>query len=151
MAKEALVRFKKYPDDPHDADLLGFAMRVVRNRCCSDVTDELNHQLFDILHRIGSDRPSLLEWPLPHYAARPSSMLPRILVLIWVRRMGGVGAIGLRPWINIPPIPRTRGLAVGRTWISRSFSAHQIEFHNFTHHESNERVAGKIAQSSLNT
>ena len=51
FAKEALAWVKKHPDDPHDADVLGFAMRVVRNGCRSDATDELNHQLFDILHR----------------------------------------------------------------------------------------------------
>jgi len=52
FAKEALAWVKKHPDDPHDADVLGFAMRVVRNGCRSDATDELNHQLFDILHRL---------------------------------------------------------------------------------------------------
>jgi len=59
LAKEALVWFKKYPDDPHDADVLGFAVRVVRNGCRSEATDELNHQLLDILHR----RFPKSEWP----------------------------------------------------------------------------------------
>jgi|SRR5271170_4991506 len=58
LAKEALSWVKEHPDDSHDADVLGFAMRVVRNACRSDATDELNHQLFNILHR----RFSKSEW-----------------------------------------------------------------------------------------
>ena len=41
---------KDHPSDPHDADVVGFAMRVVRNACRSDATKDLNHQLFDVLH-----------------------------------------------------------------------------------------------------
>jgi hypothetical protein len=51
FAKEALAWVKQHPDDTRDADVLGFAMRVVRNGCRSDATGELNHQLFDLLHR----------------------------------------------------------------------------------------------------
>jgi hypothetical protein len=50
FAKQALDWVNQHPADPHDADLLGFAMRVVRNACRSDATKELNHQLFDTLH-----------------------------------------------------------------------------------------------------
>jgi len=50
FAKKALDWVNQHPADPHDADLLGFAMRVVRNACRSDATAALNHQLFDLLH-----------------------------------------------------------------------------------------------------
>jgi hypothetical protein len=51
FAREALAWVKAHPNDPRNADVLGFAMRVVRNACRSDATKELNHQLFDTLHR----------------------------------------------------------------------------------------------------
>jgi hypothetical protein len=51
LAEQALDWVNRHPADPHDADLLGFATRVVRNACRSDATKELNHQLFDLLHR----------------------------------------------------------------------------------------------------
>jgi len=50
FAQEALVWGKQHPDDPRDADVLGFATRVVRNGCRGDATKELNQQLFDVLH-----------------------------------------------------------------------------------------------------
>ena len=50
FAREALSWVKAHPDAQQNADLLGFAMRVVRNACRSDATGELNHQLFDTLH-----------------------------------------------------------------------------------------------------
>lgn len=50
FARETLAWVKDHPADPHDADLIGFAMRVIRNACRSDNTADLNHQLFDVLH-----------------------------------------------------------------------------------------------------
>jgi hypothetical protein len=49
-AREALAWVAAHPNDPRDADVLGFAMRVVRNACRSKDTPQLNHQLFDTLH-----------------------------------------------------------------------------------------------------
>jgi hypothetical protein len=51
FAHEALDWVKSHPTDPHDADVLGFAMRVMRNASRDDASKELNHQLFDTLHR----------------------------------------------------------------------------------------------------
>jgi len=51
FAREALDWVKDHPEDSHDADVLGFAMRVVRNACRSKNTSELSHQLFDVLHQ----------------------------------------------------------------------------------------------------
>jgi len=51
FAHEALDWVKSHPTDPNDADVLGFAMRVVRNAGRDEATRELNHQLFDTLHR----------------------------------------------------------------------------------------------------
>jgi hypothetical protein len=51
FARQTLKWVKDHPDDARNADLLGFTMRVVRNACRSDATAELNHQLFDLLHR----------------------------------------------------------------------------------------------------
>lgn len=51
FAREALAWVKAHPGDPHDADLIGFAMRAVRNACRSNNTADLNHELFDLLHR----------------------------------------------------------------------------------------------------
>jgi hypothetical protein len=51
FARESLAWVKAHPTDPRNADVLGFAMRVVRNACRTDATAELNHQLFDTLHR----------------------------------------------------------------------------------------------------
>lgn len=50
FAQAALEWVKKHPSDPRDADMIGFAMRVVRNACRSKATADLNHQLFDELH-----------------------------------------------------------------------------------------------------
>lgn len=58
FAREVLVWVKDHPNDSHDADLVGFAMRVVRNACRSDATKDLNHQLFDLLH----SRFPMAEW-----------------------------------------------------------------------------------------
>jgi hypothetical protein len=60
FAREALAWVKQHPDDPRNADLLGFATRVVRNGCRSDATKELNHRLFDVLH----NRFPKSEWAL---------------------------------------------------------------------------------------
>jgi hypothetical protein len=51
FAQQALTWVKDHPTDAHDAEVIGFAMRVVRNACRSDKTGDLNHQLFDLLHR----------------------------------------------------------------------------------------------------
>jgi hypothetical protein len=51
FARQTLDWVKVHPEDKHNSELLGFAMRVVRNACRSDATAELNHQLFDTLHR----------------------------------------------------------------------------------------------------
>jgi hypothetical protein len=51
-AREALSWVKEHPDDPHNADALGFAMRVVRSSCRSDATKELHHRIFKTLHRL---------------------------------------------------------------------------------------------------
>ncbi len=51
FAQGTLDWVNQHREDSRDADLLGFAMRVVRNGCRSDATKELNHQLFDTLHR----------------------------------------------------------------------------------------------------
>jgi hypothetical protein len=61
FARQALAWVKDQSADPRNADLLGFAMRVVRNACRSDATKELNHQLFDLLHR---------SYPKSEWAAR---------------------------------------------------------------------------------
>jgi len=50
FAREVLAWVEDHPADSHDADLVGFAMRVLRNACRSDATKDLNHQLFDLLH-----------------------------------------------------------------------------------------------------
>ena len=51
FAREALTWVKAHPNDPHDVDLIGFAMRAVRNACRSNNTAALNHELFDLIHR----------------------------------------------------------------------------------------------------
>ena len=51
FAQQALAWVKDHPNDEHDAEVIGFAMRVIRNACRSVSTSDLNHQLFDILHR----------------------------------------------------------------------------------------------------
>jgi hypothetical protein len=51
FASQALAWVKAHPDDPRDADLIGFAMRAVRNACRSSDTPQLNHRLFDVIHR----------------------------------------------------------------------------------------------------
>ncbi len=51
FAKLTLAWVADHPDDARNADLLGFTLRVVRNACRSGNTKELNHQLFDLLHR----------------------------------------------------------------------------------------------------
>jgi hypothetical protein len=61
FAREALAWVKAHPDDAHDADVVGFAMRVVRNACRSNNTADLNHQLFDVLHQ---------KFPKSEWAAR---------------------------------------------------------------------------------
>ena len=61
FARQALAWVNDHPRDPHNADVLGFAMRVVRNACRSDSTSQLNHQLFDVLHQ---------EFPRSEWATR---------------------------------------------------------------------------------
>jgi hypothetical protein len=61
FAVQALAWVKDHPTDPHNADVIGFAMRVVRNACRSDKTKDLDHQLFDVLHR---------QFPKSDWAAR---------------------------------------------------------------------------------
>ncbi len=61
FARQALDWVNAHPADPHNADLLGYAMRVVRNACRSDATKELNHQLFGTVHR---------RYPKSEWAAR---------------------------------------------------------------------------------
>lgn len=51
FATQTLARLKSHPADPNNSELLGFAMRVVRNGCRTADTKELNHQLFDTLHK----------------------------------------------------------------------------------------------------
>jgi hypothetical protein len=58
FARQTLSWVRDHPSDPRDADLVGFAMRVVRNGCRTYATKDLNHQLFDLLHR----RFSKSEW-----------------------------------------------------------------------------------------
>ncbi len=50
FAQQALDWVKAHPTDARNSDVLGFAMRVVRNACRTDATKDLNHQLFDTLH-----------------------------------------------------------------------------------------------------
>jgi hypothetical protein len=50
FAVHALAWVKGHPADPRNPDVIGFAMRVVRNACRSDKTTDLSHQLFDVLH-----------------------------------------------------------------------------------------------------
>jgi hypothetical protein len=50
-ARQALDWLKTHPTDARNPDLLGFASRVIRNACRTDATAELNHQLFNMLHR----------------------------------------------------------------------------------------------------
>jgi hypothetical protein len=61
FAQQALAWIKEHPTDPHNSDVIGFAMRVIRNACRSDKTRELDHQLFDVLHR---------QFPKSDWAAR---------------------------------------------------------------------------------
>jgi hypothetical protein len=51
FAVQALAWVKDHPTDPRNPDVIGFAMRVVRNACRSGKTKDLDHQLFDVLHR----------------------------------------------------------------------------------------------------
>ena len=50
-ARQALDWVKSHPHDPTNADLLGLATRVLRNAPRTADTSELNHQLFNTLHR----------------------------------------------------------------------------------------------------
>jgi len=51
FATQTLNWVKTHPTDPNNSELLGFAMRVVRNASRTSDTKELNHQLFDTLHK----------------------------------------------------------------------------------------------------
>jgi hypothetical protein len=51
FATQALAWYKVHPDDKRNADLLGFAKRVVRNGCRTAETTELDHQLFLVLQQ----------------------------------------------------------------------------------------------------
>jgi hypothetical protein len=61
FAVQALAWVKDHPTDPRNPDVIGFAMRVVRNACRSGKTKDLDHQLFDVLHR---------QFPKSDWAAR---------------------------------------------------------------------------------
>ena len=61
FALQALAWVQEHPTDPHNSDVIGFAMRVVRNACRSDKTKDLDHRLFDVLHR---------QFPKSDWAAR---------------------------------------------------------------------------------
>src|SRR5258708_28176317 len=51
FATQTLAWLKSHPADPDHSELLGFAMRLVRNGCRTADTKQLNHQLFDTLHK----------------------------------------------------------------------------------------------------
>jgi hypothetical protein len=51
FANNALAWVKLHPTDPNNAELLGFATRVLRNSPRSANATELNHQLFNLIHR----------------------------------------------------------------------------------------------------
>lgn len=51
FATQALAWYKAHPEDNRNADLLGFAKRVVRNGCRTAETTELDHQLFTVLQQ----------------------------------------------------------------------------------------------------
>lgn len=51
FATQALAWYKAHPEDKRNADLLGFAKRVVRNGCRTVETTELDHQLFTVLQQ----------------------------------------------------------------------------------------------------
>ncbi len=51
FARQTLAFVAANPKDPRNPDLLGFASRVIRNACRTNDTAELNHQLFNALHR----------------------------------------------------------------------------------------------------
>jgi hypothetical protein len=61
FAVQALAWVKGHPNDPRNSDVIGFGMRVVRNACRSGETKDLDHQLFDVLHR---------QFPKSDWAAR---------------------------------------------------------------------------------
>jgi hypothetical protein len=61
FAVQALAWVKDHPTDSRNADVIGFAMRVIRNACRSGKTKDLDHQLFDVLHR---------QFPKSDWAAR---------------------------------------------------------------------------------
>ncbi|WP_213803796.1 hypothetical protein [Granulicella sp. dw_53] len=46
FSRQALAWVKAHPDDPDNAELLGFATRALRNSSRTSETRELNHQLF---------------------------------------------------------------------------------------------------------
>jgi hypothetical protein len=52
FATQALAWLHAHPKDPHTADILGEANRVLRNSCGSEkITPPLAHALFDAIHR----------------------------------------------------------------------------------------------------
>jgi hypothetical protein len=51
FASQTLAFVAANPKDPRNPDLLGFASRVMRSACRTDASAELNHQLFNALHR----------------------------------------------------------------------------------------------------
>jgi hypothetical protein len=51
FATQVLAWYKAHPEDKRNADLLGFAKRVVRNGCRTAETTELDHQLFTVLQQ----------------------------------------------------------------------------------------------------
>ena len=51
FGQQALAWVDSHPNDSRNPDVLGFAMRVIRNACGTDATKEIDHRLFDTLHR----------------------------------------------------------------------------------------------------
>jgi hypothetical protein len=51
FANQALAWDKAHPGDTNNSELVGFAMRVIRNGCRTADTKELNHQLFNTIHQ----------------------------------------------------------------------------------------------------
>jgi hypothetical protein len=50
FGKEALAWVKTHPQDPRNAELLGFAFRAMRNGCNIEASTGTRHQVFETLH-----------------------------------------------------------------------------------------------------
>ena len=51
LGQAALSWWRAHPHDPRTVDIVGEAVRVVRNACRDDATPALAHELFDALHK----------------------------------------------------------------------------------------------------